>query len=109
MRLLCRRLACRLDESVFRFPSNLTQHLQRQANAEAGVAGLAMNSSHHFPSRFAAAGLPVVVAQGPLFGGRGAFGKEDTEAAFDALRQAGFTEASTVWQLFDDHIVFARR
>jgi trans-aconitate methyltransferase len=27
----------------------------------------------------------------------------------DALRAAGFAEVSTVWQLLDDHIVFARR
>lgn len=27
----------------------------------------------------------------------------------DALRRAGFAEVSTVWQLLDDHIVFARR
>jgi trans-aconitate methyltransferase len=41
----------------------------------------------------------------------GRTGSEPTTIAFQlaSLRQAGFSEATTAWQLFDDYVVFARR
>ena len=52
---------------------------------------------------------PLVAERTARFADRPPNGPVGVGVHLDALRAAGFAEVSTVWQLLDDHIVFARR
>jgi trans-aconitate methyltransferase len=52
---------------------------------------------------------PLVAERTARFADRPPNGPIGVSVHLDALSAAGFTEVSTVWQLLDDHIVFARR
>jgi SAM-dependent methyltransferase len=52
---------------------------------------------------------PLVAERTARFADRPPNGPLGVAFHLDALRRAGFAEVSTVWQLLDDHIVFARR
>jgi trans-aconitate methyltransferase len=52
---------------------------------------------------------PLVAERDARFADRPENGPVGVGVHLDALRRAGFREVSTVWQLLDDHIVFARR
>jgi SAM-dependent methyltransferase len=52
---------------------------------------------------------PLIAERAARFADRPPNGPVGVDVHLDALRQAGFGEVATVWQLLDDHIVFARR
>jgi SAM-dependent methyltransferase len=52
---------------------------------------------------------PLIAERTARFADRPPNGPIGVGVHLDALRAAGFAEIATVWQLLDDHIVFARR
>jgi SAM-dependent methyltransferase len=52
---------------------------------------------------------PLIAERAARFADRPPNGPIGVDVHLDGLRGAGFAEVGTVWQLLDDHIVFARR